>query len=175
MRPSIFAALLAASGILVSSCSSTYLREGSAPRPMPSFDGLYSGSIRIRNVSSSSPRDWCETTPTMRIEVRNNGFNYAMSHPNVMGNPSPVYSAYIYPDGSIRSVPGIVAGIVTGQATGNRMEGAISGLGCEYAFVSKERVSGQGIWKPHINARAEPAAELSIIAATRCRPSGLRR
>ena len=141
MRPSIFAALLAASGMLVSSCSSgsTYLREGSAPRPMPSFDGLYSGSIQIKNVSSSSPRDWCETTPTMRIEVRNNGFNYAMSHPNVMGNPTPVYSAYIYPDGSIRSVPGIVAGIVTGQVTGNRMEGAISGLGCEYAFTASRQ------------------------------------
>ena len=137
MRPYIFAALLAASGMLVSSCSgSTYLREGSAARPIPSFDGLYSGSIRIRNVSSSSPSDWCETTPTMSIEVRNNGFNYAMPHPNVMGNPTPVYPAYIYPDGSIRSIPGIVAGIVTGQVTGNRMEGAISGLGCEYAFTA---------------------------------------
>ena len=137
MRPSIFAALLAASGMLVSSCSgSTYLREGSAPRPIPSFDGLYSGSIRIRNVSSASPSDWCKTTPAVRIEVRNNGFNYAMSHPNLMGNPTPVYSAFIYPDGSIRSVPGTVDGIVTGQVTGTRMEGAISGLGCEYAFTA---------------------------------------
>jgi len=136
MRPSIFAALLAASGMLVSSCGSTYLREGSAARPMPSFDGLYSGSIRIRNVSSSSPSDWCKTTPAVNIKVRNNGFDYAMPHPNVMGNPTPVYPAYIYPDGSIRSVPGSVAGVVTGQVTGNRMEGVISGLGCEYDFTA---------------------------------------
>ena len=136
MRPSIFATLLAESGMLVSSCGSTYLRDGSTARPIPSFDGLYSGSIRIRNGSSSPPSDWCATTPTVRIEVRNNGFDYAMPHPNLIGNPTPVYSAYIYPDGSIRSIPGIVAGIVMGQVTGNRMEGVISGLGCEYAFTA---------------------------------------
>jgi hypothetical protein len=74
--------------------------------------------------------------PCAAHRVRNNGFNYAMPHPNVMGNPTPVYPAYIYPDGSIRSVPGSVAGVVTGQVTGNRMEGVISGLGCEYAFTA---------------------------------------
>ncbi|MBV8398460.1 MAG: hypothetical protein JOZ17_06945 [Acetobacteraceae bacterium] len=131
----MLAILISASGVLVSSCStgSAYLREGAAPQTMPSFDGLYQGSVRTSRVAEGAPMDWCETTPRMKVEVKNNGFVYEMPHPNVLGNPTTVYSVYIYPDGSIQTVGGST-GIVSGRVTGTRMAGVLSGYGCEYTF-----------------------------------------
>ena len=137
LSSAILAALLSASGALVTggTTGSEYLAHGSAPKPGPSFDGLYQGSVRTNESAALAPKDWCETTPSMRVEVRNNGLTYTMPHPNVPGNPTIPYSAFIYPDGSLQSQPG-AAFVMRGRITGTHMDGFMSGMGCEYIFMA---------------------------------------
>jgi hypothetical protein len=91
--------------------------------------------VQVKNHADTVPGEWCETDPRFRAEVRNNGFTYAMPHPNVRGNPTVTYSAYIYPDGSLKGQSGAM-GIITGRVTGTHMDGVISGAGCEYAVTA---------------------------------------
>lgn len=100
--------------------------------PAVSWDGTYRGTVQITGQGASIQRNWCETDPQIIVQVTGNSFTYAMPHPNVPHNPTPVYSATITPDGNFRSE--MVSGVISGQVVGNHMSGTINGSACIYAF-----------------------------------------
>jgi hypothetical protein len=101
--------------------------------PSVSWDGTYQGTVQIAGLGSGIQRQWCETDPTMAVQVTGNKFGYTMGHPNTPGNPTMVYSAAIAPDGSFRSDIGI--GVMTGRVAGTHMTGLIDGSACVYSFT----------------------------------------
>jgi len=105
-----------------------------APAPVPavSWDGTYRGTIQITGVGSGAQRDWCETDLQMVVQVTANSFTYALPHPNVLHNPTPIYSATIASSGTFQSRIG--SGVMTGQVAGSHMSGTIDGSLCAYAF-----------------------------------------
>jgi len=100
--------------------------------PAVSWDGTYRGTIQITGLGSSVQRNWCETDPQMVVQVTGNSFTYAMPHPNVPDDPTPVYSTTIAPNGVFRSEIG--SGVISDQVVGSHMFGIIDGSACVYAF-----------------------------------------
>jgi hypothetical protein len=100
--------------------------------PSVSWDGVYRGTVQITGLGSGMDTKWCETDPQMTVQVVGGKFSYAMPHPNVPANPTPVYPATIAPDGSFLS--DIESGVMTGQVTGSHMTGTIDGSACVYSF-----------------------------------------
>ncbi|MBV8526125.1 MAG: hypothetical protein JOY71_29125 [Acetobacteraceae bacterium] len=86
---------------------------------------------------SLARRTWCQTDPNFRLQVWNSYLNYAMPHPNVPGMATPIYSGYIYSDGSLRAQSD--EGIMLGHVTGAHMQGVINGMGCDYTFAADRR------------------------------------
>ncbi len=70
-----------------------------------------------------------------RLSVVNGQFSYAVPHPNVPGNPTPVYPATLAEDGSFTGQ--IVAGTIAGHIQGSRIEGSIDGSACLYSFTGE--------------------------------------
>jgi hypothetical protein len=104
------------------------------PPPVTSFDGTYHTTIRpAGSFGSAQLTSWCDTPGQPNVTVANGQFTYAAPHPNVPGNPTPVYSATMAEDGSFYGQ--IVAGTISGQVQGSRMEGRIDGSACVYAFT----------------------------------------
>jgi hypothetical protein len=93
-----------------------------------SWDSEYHGSVRITGLGSGLQRRWCETDPQMFVQVTDNAFQYATSHPNAPDNPTPVYSATMAKNGTFNSQ--IVSGTMTARATGTSMSGTIEGSVC---------------------------------------------
>ena len=104
-----------------------------APTPAAvSWDGTYRGAVQITGLGSGTDRRWCETDPEIVIEVKQNRFSYAMPHPNVPGDFTPVYAATIASDGTFISQIG--TGSIHGQVNGSHMSGTIDGSACVYSF-----------------------------------------
>lgn len=66
------------------------------------------------------------------LTVADGKFTYALPHPNVPGNATPVFPAMFAADGSFAGQ--IVAGSLTGTVTGGRIQGRIDGSACIYEF-----------------------------------------
>jgi hypothetical protein len=104
------------------------------PPPVTSHDGSYRSTIRVTGMSrQATGTNWCDTPGQPVIVVANGQFNYAVPHPNVPGNPAPVFSATIAPDGSFSG--GATNGTIAGSLSGTHIEGRIDGEGCIYAFT----------------------------------------
>ena len=106
--------------------------------PITTFDGSY--QVILRNTGSAgaaSMTSWCASPGQPMVTVTNGQFSYAVPHPNVPGNPTPVYPATMATDGSFSGQ--ITAGSITGAVNGRRMQGRIDGSGCLYEF-SGDRV-----------------------------------
>ena len=71
------------------------------------------------------------------ITVANGQFTYAVPHPNVPGNATPVFPATLAADGSFYGE--IVAGSMSGSVSGAHIQGKIDGSACLYEF-SGDRV-----------------------------------
>ncbi len=106
--------------------------NAAAHAPTVSWDGNYRGIVRVTGLGSGVQSKWCETDPQFIVQVTGNSFTYAMPHPNVPHNPTPVYSAVIAPDGTFRTE--MLSGMMAGQVVGRRMSGTINGSACVYAF-----------------------------------------
>src|SRR5690349_20684027 len=72
--------------------------------PALSFDGTYKMSVQVTGAASGAQINWCDTTPTVVLQVTNNAFTYEQPHPNIPaqggGTTTPTYSASIGPDGT---------------------------------------------------------------------------
>ena len=130
MRAAIRIAMLIA---LVAGCASKF-PVANLPQAQ-SFDGLYVGSVRLKNSAVTVPKAWCETSSNFSLQVRNNSFNYTMPHPNVPEIQNRPYTGAIDPDGSLRAQSGDL-GVMVGRVTGSHLEGEIQGSGCDYVFTA---------------------------------------
>lgn len=105
--------------------------QGSA---VTSFDGSYRNTLHVSSASVAAQGEgWCLSPGQPVITVTDGQFSYAVPHPNVPGNPTPVFHAVMAQDGSFAGQ--IPAGSMSGHVTGSHMEGTIAGSGCDYAFT----------------------------------------
>ena len=102
--------------------------------PVTEFDGSYRSTIRSTGAfGAAKTTAWCDSPGQPIITVTNGQFTYAVPHPSVPGNATPVFPATVAADGSISGQ--IIAGTVSGQIHGSHMEGRIDGSACNYAFA----------------------------------------
>ena len=130
VRAGILAAVIALAGCAQQ--PTTQRSDVDVSAPTVSWNGTYRGTMRITGIGSGVQRRWCETDPQMIVQVAGNSFTYAMTHPNVPDNPTPVYSTTIAPDGVFQSQLG--SGVMNGKVVGSHMSGTIDGSACVYAF-----------------------------------------
>jgi hypothetical protein len=106
--------------------------------PVTAFDGSY--RMRLRSTGGAGAGEgtqWCEPRGQAVVTVKNGQFDYAVQHPNIPGNPTPVFEATVAASGAFSGQ--ITSGSMSGRIDGTRIEGKIDGAGCLYAF-SGERV-----------------------------------
>lgn len=105
--------------------------------PVTAFDGSYRTTLRsTESFGSSAETAWCESPGQPVVTITNGGFTYAVPHPNIPGNATPLFTATVAEDGSFAGK--IVAGTLTGQISGSRITGQIDGSACMYE-LSGER------------------------------------
>jgi hypothetical protein len=125
--------------LLVSGCAGpmgTLRGVPPPPAPVTTFDGSYRMTLSAAGSFGSAQRNtWCESPGQARLTVASGQFSYAVPHPNVPGNPTPVYPATLSDDGSFTGQ--IVAGTIAGRIQGSRIEGSIDGSACLYSFTGE--------------------------------------
>jgi hypothetical protein len=105
-----------------------------ATAPATAFDGSYRAGILPTYASEDIPYSWCDTPGQLVIKVANGQFTYAVQHPYIPANVTPVFSAVIAQDGSFVGPGDDGTGHVFpwlrmyGQVQGSHMEGTIEGL-----------------------------------------------
>ncbi len=96
------------------------------------FDGVYQGAIQITSAAPEIPRDWCQPTGNRVIfRVSNGSINYSMAYGAI--TVTQTFSVPIASDGSF-SAAGSMNATMSGQVTGNQINGTIVGEGCDWAF-----------------------------------------
>jgi hypothetical protein len=106
--------------------------------PTHSFDGVYSGTIRVTGVGSGGEtiRSVCYTPEKITLSVTDSAFTYAQSHPRYPDNPIITYTASVARDGTVRGTSDRGTSLV-GHITYGQMSGGINGLGCFYEFSAQ--------------------------------------
>ena len=133
---------LAASG-----CANRAPQPLAAPAAAISYDGTYTGTLRVTGVSTRMTQSDCATDPRFWVNVTGNRFSFALPHPAAVGatsrynatpvyTTSPVYTASIAPDGTIKGLGKDINMTMDGRVAGTRMTGQIRGLLCYYAFTA---------------------------------------
>ena len=108
-----------------------------APPPVTAYDGVYRNRIQVLgSFNSDQVSPYCQTPGRPVITVSNGELTYAVPHPDIIGNPTPTYVAEMAADGSFHGP--LVAGIMSGQVQGNRIEGKIDGAACLYTFTGNK-------------------------------------
>jgi hypothetical protein len=106
--------------------------------PVNTFDGSYQVTLRNTGAAgAASSSSWCASPGQPMVTVTNGQFTYAVPHPNVPGNATPVFPATIAADGSFSGQ--VTAGTISGSVNGRHMQGRIDGSGCLYE-ISGDRV-----------------------------------
>jgi hypothetical protein len=113
------------------------------PAAAISYDGTYTGTLRVTGVSTSMNRSDCDTDPRFSVKVTGNQFSFSLPHPAaVKATPSlrdsatPIYNASIASDGTIKGFSNNTNTTMDGRVAGTRMTGQIRGLLCYYAFTA---------------------------------------
>jgi len=104
------------------------------PQPVTTFDGSYRTTIKSES-SFGSPQEnaWCDTPGQPVIAVSNGQFTYSVPHPNVPGEPTPVYLVNMAQDGSFYGET--INGSVSGQVRGSSIRARIDGSACIYTIT----------------------------------------
>jgi hypothetical protein len=102
--------------------------------PATEFDGSYANTLSVVQFYGSGKvvHDWCNSPGQPIITVENGQFAYAVPHPNIPGNATPIFAAIMAADGSFYGE--IVAGVLSGRVSGKQIDGKIDGSGCIYIF-----------------------------------------
>ncbi|HET7883503.1 MAG TPA: hypothetical protein VFL55_21640 [Acetobacteraceae bacterium] len=101
--------------------------------PVTAYDGTYRMRLRLTGgAGAAEGNTWCQSGGQPVITVTNGQFDYAVPHPNIPGNPTPVFQATMAADGSFTGA--VTSGTMFGRIDGTHMEGKIDGSGCIYAF-----------------------------------------
>ena len=136
-------ALSMALGLAAAGCAEQAPPPKPAPMPAISYDGTYTGTIRVTDAATSMRESDCATIPRFSVVVSGNQFSFPLPHPAVarsapslQKSTTPVYNASIGPDGAIKGISNDTNTPMRGQVTGTRMTGQIDGLLCNYAFTA---------------------------------------
>jgi hypothetical protein len=113
------------------------------PAPLVSYDGAYTGTVKLTGVGAGVPRVGCATSPQLMVQVQNNTFTYVQTHPKATvrapgfatTNATASYTAAIAQDGSF-SGQSQLAGTISGTIKAGHMTGNIEGLECVYTFTA---------------------------------------
>jgi hypothetical protein len=98
------------------------------------FDGSYRTTIKpAGSAKIVTTTDWCTTPGKVTVTVANGQLNYPVAHPNMPGNPTPVFLATMVEDGTFSGNTG--GGHIIGRVSGSVIEGRIDGTGCLYTFT----------------------------------------
>src|SRR3954471_19054559 len=128
---------LAASG-----CASQAPQPTAPPAAAISYDGTYTGTLRVTGASGSMSQRDCTSNPRFSVNVTGNQFSFPLPHPVVAATPTlrddvtPVYNASIAPDGTIKGFSNDTNTVMDGRMSGTRMTGQVYGLLCYYAFTA---------------------------------------
>jgi hypothetical protein len=129
---------LAASG-----CANRAPQPTAPPAAAISYDGTYTGTLRVTGGSTSMNPSDCASDPRFSVKVTGNRFSFPLPHPAVAkATPSlrdsvtPVYNASVAPDGTIKGLSDDTNTTMDGRVAGTRMTGQIRGLLCYYAFTA---------------------------------------
>ncbi len=107
------------------------------PPPVTAFDGSYRSVLRTTTPAAEGQVfTWCDSQGQAVITVDQGRFTYAVPHPNVPGNPTPVFQATMAADGTFSG--DVISGSLTGHIAGARLDGAISGAGCTYTLSASK-------------------------------------
>jgi len=129
---------LAASG-----CTNQAPQPMTAPAAAISYDGTYTGTLRVTGATTSVNPSDCATDPRFSVNVTGNQFSFPLRHPAALkATPSlrdaatPIYNASIAPDGTIKGISNDTNTVMDGRVAGTRMTGQVYGLLCYYAFAA---------------------------------------
>jgi hypothetical protein len=102
--------------------------------PSTMFDGTYQTTITLTSAGEETKgTTWCNTPVQSTFTVKGGVFVYVVPHPNVPGNPTPVFNATFTADGAF--IGQGEEGTILGHVTGTHIEGTIDGSGCGYSFA----------------------------------------
>jgi len=102
-------------------------------KPVTTFDGSYRTTLHpTRSFGSSSASAWCDSPGQPVVTISGGTFTYAVPHPNIPGNATPIFPATVAADGSFSGQ--IVAGVLSGRIDSGQITGKIDGSACIYEF-----------------------------------------
>ncbi len=108
--------------------------HSAGPAPVTAFDGSYRNTIAvIATTRNGADAPACQTPGQPIITVASGRFTYAVPHPMIRGNPTPIFQATVAQDGSFAGQ--VNDGSLQGHIQGNHLEGDIAGLACRYAIT----------------------------------------
>jgi hypothetical protein len=129
--------------LTASGCASQAPRSMAPPAAAISYDGTYTGTLRVTGASTGGNPSDCANDPRFSVHVTGNQFSFPLPRPPVlMATPSQsdaaprVYNASIAPDGTIKGLSTATNTTMDGRVVGTRMTGQIYGLLCYYAFTA---------------------------------------
>jgi hypothetical protein len=124
-------------------CANRAPQPVAAPAAAISYDGTYTGTLRLTGASTSMNQSDCATDPRFSVKVTGNQFSFPLPHPaavkdtpSLRDSATPVYNASIAPDGTIKGLSNDTNTVMDGRVSGIRMTGQVYGLLCYYAFTA---------------------------------------
>jgi hypothetical protein len=129
--------------LAVSGCANQAPQPTAPSAAAISYDGTYTGTLRVTGASTSVNQSECATDPRFSVNVTGNQFSFPLPHPvalkaapSLRDAATPIYNASIARDGTIKGLSNDTNTTMDGRVTGTRMTGQIYGLLCYYAFTA---------------------------------------
>jgi hypothetical protein len=126
--------------IAISGCNAVGQPPPTLPAAVPvafSFDGTYTGTIRLTSSGASAnphQANWCDTPPQISLTIHNNAFTYQLTRPGL----SLTLAANVAPDGTITGSDVNGEAVMDGLIGGSQIAGHINGTACNYTFTANE-------------------------------------
>jgi hypothetical protein len=129
--------------LTASGCANQAPQSMAPPAAAISYDGTYTGALRVTGAGGGVNHSDCATDPRFSVNVTGNQFSFPVSHPAmVKATPglrdaaTSIYNASIAPDGTIKGLSNETNTVMDGRVSGTRMTGQVYGLLCYYAFAA---------------------------------------
>jgi hypothetical protein len=123
--------------VVIAGCAGsmgTMRPDPAATPPATGFDGSYRNTIVVTGTAGKMmDTSWCQSPGQPIITVANGHLSYAVPHPNIPGNATPVFQATMAEDGSFFGR--VNDGSLSGRVRGSHLEGRIDGVSCRYAIT----------------------------------------
>jgi hypothetical protein len=129
--------------LTASGCANQAPQSMAPPAAAISYDGTYSGTLRVTGTGGGVSQSNCATDPRFSVSVTGNQFSFPLQHPAIVrATPglrdaaTSIYNASIAPDGTIKGLSHETNTVMDGRVAGTRMTGQVYGLLCYYAYTA---------------------------------------